>query len=107
LLELAGHTVIEAPQGEAAMAVLRDHPGRIDLVITDVLMPGMTGRDVVEATRRMRPEAAVLYVSGHAGDVLARAGGDAAAPFLQKPFSAADLHAAVRRALEGAKGSRS
>ncbi len=68
--------------------------------ITDVLMPGMTGRDVVEATRRMRPEAAVLYVSGHSGDVLARLGGDAAAPFLQKPFSASELHAAIRRALE-------
>ena len=107
LLELAGHAVLEAPNGEAALGLLRDHPGRIELVITDVLMPGMTGRDVVEATRRMRPEAAVLYVSGHSGDVLARVGGDAAAPFLQKPFSASELHAAIRRALDKADGSRS
>jgi FixJ family two-component response regulator len=67
----------------------------------------MTGRDVVEATRRLRPAAAVMYVSGHSGDVLARVGGDAAAPFLQKPFSATELHAAVRRALEQAGRFRS
>ncbi len=107
LLEIAGHVVLEAPHGEAAVAILRDHPGRIDLVITDVLMPGMTGREVVEATRRMRPNTAVLYVSGHSGDVLARVGGEADAPFLQKPFSAKDLHAAVGSALEATGESRS
>ncbi len=107
LLEIAGHVVLEAPHGEAAVAILRDHRGRIDLVITDVLMPGMTGREVVESTRRMRPGTAVLYVSGHTGEVLARVGGEADAPILQKPFSAKELHAAVRSALEATGGSRS
>ena len=100
LLEFAGHLVLEAEEGEAALDLVRAYTGPIHLVLCDVVLPGRSGREVVEALRRLRPGLPALFVSGHGPDMAVRLGAPAGAPFLQKPFSAAELHAAVRDALE-------
>ena len=98
-----GYRVIAEPSGEAAIARLEGDPTHIDLLLTDVMMPGMSGTEVAEAIRRMRPDVKVLYVSGFVGGL---AGADDAVretrPFLQKPFSSPDLARAVRDVLDGA-----
>jgi len=105
LLESRGYRVLDADGGEAALEVLRKHSGRIDLLLTDVIMPGMNGREVADAVRVQRPGLRVLFVSGHSGEVLNRMGGlGEGAHFLSKPFSTAELCEAVRRAIDGPPG---
>jgi two-component system cell cycle sensor histidine kinase/response regulator CckA len=107
LLELAGHLVLEAEDYDSALELVRAYTAPIDLVLCDVVLPGRGGHEVVEAIRRLRPEVRALFVSGHARDVAARMGATADHPFLQKPFSAAELNAAVREALVDSPRSRS
>jgi len=105
LLESRGYRVLDADGGEAALAMVRGHTGRIDLLVTDVIMPGMNGREVAEAVRAHRPGLRVLFVSGHSGEVLNRMGGlGEGAHFLGKPFSTSELADAVRRAIDGPPG---
>jgi len=105
LLETRGYQVIEADGGEAALAHARVAGQRIDLLLSDVIMPGMNGREVAEAVRQLRPGLRVLFVSGHSGEVLNRLGGlGPGAHFLTKPFSSAELCDAVRRAIDGPAG---
>jgi two-component system cell cycle sensor histidine kinase/response regulator CckA len=99
LLEQAGHLVLEAGDGNAALDLVRAYTGPIDLILCDVVLPGPNGREVVEALRELRPGLGAIFISGHPPDVAARLGALADSPFLQKPFSAADLLAAVRQAL--------
>ncbi len=105
LLETRGYHVLEAEGGETALAHARVRALGIDLLLTDVIMPGMNGREVAEAVRALRPGLRVLYVSGHSGEVLNRLGGlGPGAHFLTKPFSTNELCDAVRKALDGPAG---
>lgn len=97
ILTRAGYTVIEAVNGSDALAVIRARPGTIDLVLTDLVMPGMHGADLVQVVREMAPEIRILVMSAYADDRdLARLD----APMLDKPFVPAALLAAVRSVLD-------
>jgi nitrogen-specific signal transduction histidine kinase/CheY-like chemotaxis protein len=100
LLEDQGYRVITAPSGPAALDLARRHPGRIDVLLTDVIMQQMNGRELAERMRRLRPEAAVLFMSGYADDTIARYGVlEPGIALLQKPFSAEELGDKVREVL--------
>ena len=87
-LRKRGHKVIEAVDGEAALAAISREPGPIDLVITDLVMPRLGGRELGDRLRAAGNEAAVLYMSGYTGDaVTQRAMVEEGAEFLEKPFT--------------------
>jgi len=99
-LRAAGYGVREASGAEAARDVMSRTP-RLDLVLTDVVMPGEGGGVVADEARRRHPEARVLYMSGYASDALGEHGVlTARIPFLAKPFTPAGLAQAVRAALD-------
>lgn len=90
-----GYEVLEAADGEEALRLARAHPGPIHLLITDVVMPGMSGFDLCARLTRERPELRVLYISGHPRDGTGDSRLPADAAFLSKPFALADLARAV------------
>jgi CheY-like chemotaxis protein len=99
-LEAAGYAVLEAESGEAALSVARSHRGDIDVLLTDVVMPGMNGVALSQAMTAHRPRIRVLFMSGHAGDAFARHDFDpTSVRFLQKPFSGDVLCRELREAL--------
>jgi two-component system, cell cycle sensor histidine kinase and response regulator CckA len=101
-LEARGYRVLAAEGGAAALRLLAGHSEPIDLLVTDVSMPGMSGRELVEAVRKERPGLRVLYVSGYTDDAVVRLGvREATDPFLQKPFTPAALANKVRSVLDG------
>ncbi|TAJ08814.1 MAG: GAF domain-containing sensor histidine kinase [Nitrospirae bacterium] len=101
VLRSHGYRVLEAADGEAALALCGRDPAPIDLLLTDVVMPGMNGRGLAERFAVLRPGAGLLYMSGYTEDQDLQQGvqnlGDA---FLSKPFSAAALAEAIRTALD-------
>ena len=99
MLERLGYTTLEAHDGEDALARARAHDGGIDLLLTDVVMPGLDGPGLADALAEHRPGLPVLYVSGYT-DHRVMGGGDGATDFLAKPFTATDLAAAVRSLLD-------
>jgi PAS domain S-box-containing protein len=100
VLEEHGYEVLEAEDQVAALAVVEQHRGRIDLVVTDVLMPRGTGPELVRALAQLLPALPALFISGYADAALARqVTFPKASHFLQKPFSAADLLARIRQIL--------
>ena len=100
ILRRANYTVLEADGGESAMTVAQSHAGKIDLVISDLYMPGLHGPAVAEKLAAVRPGLKVLFISGYAdNDVVGRTGVPAGSNFLQKPFSGHDLTAAVTAAI--------
>lgn len=106
ILEGWGALVLEARTGEEALALCRDHPGSIDVLIADVVMPRMSGREVADLAAPLRPEMRLLFVSGYSQADVARYGiADSRSGFLQKPFTAAELTQRVRQLLdEGRRG---
>jgi two-component system cell cycle sensor histidine kinase/response regulator CckA len=100
ILRRARYNVLEAENGEAALRIADTHPGKIDLVITDMFMPGLRGPEVVERLAPKRPGLRVLFMSGYA-DRDARTGVPPGANFLNKPFSGQQLTAAVEAVLKG------
>jgi two-component system cell cycle sensor histidine kinase/response regulator CckA len=101
-LELFGYTVLEARGGEEAIQACATHVGPIDLLITDVVMPGMSGRQVAEAVAAHRPGVKVIYCSGYTDDAVVRHGVlTADTAFLQKPFTVTALANKVRAVLDG------
>lgn len=100
ILRRARYTVIEAESGEAALEIAEQHKGKIDLVITDMFMPGLRGPEVVERLAPKRPGLRALFMSGYA-DQDARTGVPAGANFLNKPFSGQELAKAVEAVLKG------
>jgi PAS domain S-box-containing protein len=95
-----GYRVIEADHGEAGMKAAAQHQGKIDLVITDVIMPGMGGRELVKHLAQIRPETRVLYLSGYTEDAIVNEGtSDSGTAFLQKPFTLQSLARKVREVL--------
>jgi len=101
ILEGRGYTVLEARNGEEALVLCERHEGRIDLVVTDVVMPGMNGHMLVEHLTAHRPAVRVLFMSGYTDDVLLRRGIiDPRMGFMQKPFTPEALANKVREALD-------
>jgi hypothetical protein len=99
-LAAKGYEVMEAENGEDGIAVAAQHDGRIDLVITDVVMPGMGGRELVKHLAQSRPQTRVLYLSGYTEDAIVSEGTiESGAAFLQKPFTLQNLSRKVREVL--------
>ena len=98
-----GYHLLEAANGEEALAVAAAHAGPIHLLITDVVMPAMSGRELGAELKRRRPEIRVLYMSGYTGNAIARRGLlEEGVAFIQKPFTAESLAGKVRDTLGSA-----
>jgi PAS domain S-box-containing protein len=101
-LEARGYRVLDAADGPAALALSADHRGGIDILVTDVVMPGMSGRELAERLAPLRPDMKVLYTSGYTDDAMVRQGVlNAGVAFLQKPFVPDTLARKVRDVLDG------
>jgi CheY-like chemotaxis protein len=97
ILTRLGYRVLVAEDGTAALTLARAHEGRIDLLLTDVVMPSMNGRELAERIVAERPGTPVLFMSGYTEDpTLKQAIADERVAFLDKPFTAAQLSARVR-----------
>jgi two-component system, cell cycle sensor histidine kinase and response regulator CckA len=108
VLESDGFHVLEAAGGEAALSIAGCFIERIDLLITDVIMPGMTGKQVADRLTLTRPETKVLFISGYSDDVLARRGVlDTDVAYLPKPFTPASLSTKVREVLSPGSNAQS
>ncbi|BCJ51597.1 hypothetical protein Asp14428_30720 [Actinoplanes sp. NBRC 14428] len=102
ILSGAGYHVLTADGGPNALRLAELHEGAIDLLVSDVVMPGMLGKELAERLTGVRPATRVLYMSGYAQPVLASQGTlDPGVALLEKPFTAEDLLAAVRKRLDG------
>jgi signal transduction histidine kinase/CheY-like chemotaxis protein len=100
LLAQHGYRVLEASSGSAALALAREYRERIDLLLTDVVMPQTSGLELAKELRSSHPEIRVLFMSGYTDTAIAMQGAlPAVAPFIQKPFTSADLQKKVREAL--------
>ncbi len=100
-LEMAGYTVIEAEDGHTALELAAMHDGPIHLLMTDVVMPGINGRELAERVARLRPEIRVLYMSGYTDQVIVHQGVlESGAVLLQKPFTLATLASKLRGILD-------
>jgi CheY-like chemotaxis protein len=101
ILAAAGYRVLEAESGQDAIALLAAHDGPVHLLLTDVVMPGMNGRELADRVKAERPELRVLYTSGHTNDAIFRHGVlDDPRHFLAKPYRPAQLKAKVRELLD-------
>ncbi|MBI2156031.1 MAG: GAF domain-containing protein, partial [Candidatus Rokubacteria bacterium] len=101
ILEMAGYTVLEAPHGPDALRLCRHHQGPIHLLLSDVVMPQMSGRELARQLVALRPDTKVAYMSGYTDDALGHHGVlDPDVVLLPKPFTPDSLVAGVRRALD-------
>ena len=100
ILQGCGYVVIEARDGHEGISVCEAHLGKIDLLLSDVVMPELGGRELAERVLTMRPGVKVLFMSGHTQDVVLKEGVEAGTPFLQKPFAPSDLARKVREILD-------
>jgi PAS domain S-box-containing protein len=102
MLERLGYTVLAAGTPGEAVRLAQEHPGRIDLLLTDVIMPEMNGRDLAKNLLSIYPDIRRLFMSGYTASVIAHHGVlDQGVHFIHKPFSMKDLGEKLREALEG------
>jgi PAS domain S-box-containing protein len=94
-----GYTVLAAATGEDALALVAERTRPLDLVLSDVMLPGMKGPTLVEELRKLHPEARTIFISGYAPALISERGVQADVPFLPKPFTATALAAKVREVL--------
>jgi CheY-like chemotaxis protein len=100
LLEASGYQVLAAEDPTKAIETAERHGGVIHLLLTDVLMPGMNGRELAQRVRELRPDIRVLYMSGHTEDSIAQSGLlEPGALLISKPFTQESLARKVREAL--------
>ena len=100
-----GFTVLEADCAASALAVAAEHGDRIQVIVTDVVMPGQNGRELVEQVQQRFPNIRALFMSGYTADVLLHHQvADHTAPFIEKPFTVEGLVAAIRGVLDDAAG---
>lgn len=100
ILSSSGHQVLPASSGEAALRVAAHHPAHIDLLLTDVRMPGMGGPALAEQLRSRQPGLRVLFMSGYPGSPLGQGGGlELGMNLLAKPFTLQELERRVHEAL--------
>ena len=105
VLERQGYTVLEAPDGDVALHVAHKHRGPIHLLLTDVVMPVLSGRRLAEQLALVRPDMKVLYASGYTDDSVVRHGIlEAGTAYLQKPFTPDSLARKVREVLDAPGG---
>ena len=103
MLEAHGYRVLEARNGHEARALAAAHRTPIDLLVTDVAMPGISGFDLADMVIGCHPEAKVLFITGHADRVAVRGGlKESRRPFLLKPYTQVDLAQKIRDVLESA-----
>jgi two-component system, cell cycle sensor histidine kinase and response regulator CckA len=103
-LQTNGYRVLVASNGAEALAVAERDEGALDLLLTDVIMPGLNGRELASELRRKRPQLRVLYMSGYTQDVLSQAGApDSGVELLVKPFTATQLQKRVREVLDAGR----
>ena len=106
ILHQQGYTVLEAADGDDALRIGREHGGPIHLLVTDVVMPQMGGRELADHLKAGRRETKVLYVSGYTDDAILHKGvSETGTAFLPKPFTAAELAHKVREVLDAAPAS--
>jgi signal transduction histidine kinase/CheY-like chemotaxis protein len=106
-LEDLGYTVLVAENPEKALALAAQHPGEMHLLITDVIMPGMSGRDLAKRLLELRPTLKRLFISGFTADVIAQRGIlDDGVNFMSKPFGRDALARKVREVLEDGERTR-
>jgi CheY-like chemotaxis protein len=104
ILEAQGYTVLEATNGDDALRVAGAHAGAIHLVVTDVVMPRMGGRELADRLTAVRPDVSVLYMSGYTDDAILHQGvRQTEAAFLAKPFTPQTLARKVREVLDGVR----
>jgi CheY-like chemotaxis protein len=96
-LRYAGYTVLEAESPESALERAAEHSGPIDVLLTDIVMPGMSGLQLAKRIGELHAETRAIYMTGYAGDQVARQEGDP--PILQKPFALDALLRSVRERL--------
>jgi CheY-like chemotaxis protein len=105
ILKASGYRLLEAENAEQALQLSAGYAGGIDLLITDVIMPGLNGRQLADRLAKERPGLKVLYTSGYAADVIALEGSlEPGMAYLPKPFGAAQLAAKVREVLGAGRG---
>jgi signal transduction histidine kinase/CheY-like chemotaxis protein len=100
VLRARGYVVLEARDGREALSVCKAHQGKIDLLLSDVVMPELGGRELAERVLATRPDTKLLFMSGHTQDVILKKGVKAGTPFLQKPFAPNALADKVRAVLD-------
>ncbi len=100
ILEAYGYTVLEATNGHEALNMFREDPKRVDLLICDLVMPGMNGRETYEAIKKLRPTISVIFMSGYTADIIAQKGiMDEGINFLSKPINPSTLLKKIREVL--------
>jgi PAS domain S-box-containing protein len=100
ILEAYGYSVLVAQDGSAGLSLGKEFPGRIDLVLTDVIMPQMGGKELADHLKSVRPESKVLFMSGFTDGAITHHVSDDGVFFLQKPFSTEGLATKVREVLD-------
>ena len=102
MLERLGYRILSAAAPGAALRLAKEHPGRIHLLLTDVVLPEMNGRELAKALLDLRPDCKRLFMSGYTADVIAQHGVTHENDnFIQKPFSMKALSRQIRQALDG------
>ncbi len=102
LLRARGYRVLVAADGVEALRLCESHPDAIDLVATDVIMPGLDGKELARRLQALRPSLKVLFMSGYTDQVLREGSWTSDMGFVQKPFSPNEFLSEVRRVLDGA-----
>jgi PAS domain S-box-containing protein len=106
-LRAYGYTVLEAQDGPTAIRIMKESGADVDLLLTDVVMPGMNGRELAEHLLRERPSLNVLYTSGYPADTIIRHGiTEKNTPFLEKPYLPNDLAKKIREVMDAVNNSR-
>jgi signal transduction histidine kinase/TusA-related sulfurtransferase len=101
ILQRFGYEVLDARDGEEALKVIKEYEGPIQLMLTDVVMPGMSGRDLSDSMQALRPEVKVIYMSGYTDDAIGHHGViDPGVNFIEKPFTPESIARKVREVLE-------
>jgi PAS domain S-box-containing protein len=107
-LEQKGYRLLRASDGQMALDLARGHPARIALLVTDLVMPGMTGRELALALLAERPDVRVIYMSGYADEAVVRHRVlERGLNYLQKPFAVEDLARKAREVLDAPSGDSS
>ena len=107
VLESYGYNVLTAAEGQEALRLAQRHKGKLDLLLTDVVMPGISGCELAATLRKRQPDLKVLFLSGYTEeDIVSRGILNHGSAFLHKPFSPASLVAKIRQVLDGKCANR-